>query len=115
MTLQSIDSPGDSQDIQEEGSCVPVWTTWPSRRGGGVAGPPANISLGFDVAACARSLVVLSVESGDGKDDVKAQQERGARLAVKGERKRGGEGDRQVVRLLWSGVIGDGGGVGPGA
>ena len=46
---------------------------------------------------------------------MKAQQERGARLAVKGERKRGGEGDRQVVRLLWSGVIGDGGGVGPGA
>ena len=73
---------------QEEDNRVPVWTTWSSRRGGGVAGPPASISLGFDVAACGRSLVILSVESGDGKDGVKAQQERGAGLAVKGERKR---------------------------
>ena len=74
-----------------------------------MAGPPASISLGFDVAACGRSLVILSVESGDGKDSVKTQQERGAGLAVKGERKRRGEGDGQVVRLLWGGVIGDGG------
>ena len=109
MTLQAIDSPGDSQDIQEEDNRVPVWTTWSSRRGGGVAGPPASISLGFDVAACGRSLVILSVESGDGKDGVKAQQERGAGLAVKGERKRRGEGNGQVVRLLWGGVIGDSG------
>ena len=40
---------------------------------------------------------------------MKTQQERGAGLAVKGERKRRGEGDGQVVRLLWGGVIGDGG------
>jgi len=82
LTLQAIDGPGDSEDIQEEGNRLPVWTTRPSRRGGGVAGPPASISLGFDVAACGRSLVILSVESGDGKDGVKAQQERGAGLAL---------------------------------
>ena len=42
-------------------------------------------------------------------DSVKAQQESGAGLAVMGERKRSGEGDGQVVRLMWGGVIGDGG------